>query len=341
MKTITTVFIIALLVTYLLTPWVRQLAIRKGVMDIPDSRRVHKEPVPRWGGLAIYIGIVLACLLGLARLSVLMSPNDFWAQGLPVIGLMLVGTLVMIVGLLDDRYQFSALIQLFTLLGTGLLVQAFGVRIEGFSNPFVSKQQPGFDPDRWIDLGIWAVPVTALWVFIVSKTMDTIDGLDGLAAGVSAIAGMALALMALQAANLYQQPYPHWQIAIAAAAIAGAAVGFLRHNFNPAKIFMGTGGAQFLGFMLAGLSILGAFKTATAFAIFVPLLVFGLPILDAAAAVIRRLLTKQPIHKPDKRHLHHQLLERGLSHKQTVLVLYGVAIAFAIAAVLLFRSLIG
>lgn len=337
MKTITTVFILALLTTYLLTPLVRSLAIRMGVMDIPDPRRVHKEPVPRWGGLAIYTGIVLACLLGLARLSFLISPDDFWRLSMPVIGLMIVGTFVMIVGLLDDRYQFSALIQLITLLGAGLLVQLFGVRIEGFANPFMSKQQAGFDPNRWVDLGVWAIPITAIWIFIVSKTMDTIDGLDGLAAGVSAIAGMALALMALQAANLYQQPYPHWQIAIAAAAIAGAAVGFLRHNFNPARIFMGTGGAQFLGFMLAGLSILGAFKTATAFAIFVPVLVFGLPILDAAAAVLRRFLTKQPIHKPDKRHLHHQLLERGLTHKQTVLVLYGVAVMFAIAAVLLFR----
>lgn len=338
MKTITVVFLIALITSYLITPWVRALAVRWGVLDIPDARRVHSEPIPRWGGLAIYLGVLVATLAGLFRLY-LLAPNDgvFWERTIPFVGLLLVGTLVLIAGMVDDLKGFSATIQAGILLLAGLLVQLFGVQIEGFSAPIGGQ----FREARWIPLGVWSIPLTALWMFIISKTMDTIDGLDGLAAGVSAIAALALALMALQSADILDQPYPNWLIAITAAAIAGASGGFLRYNFNPARIFMGTGGAQFLGFMLAGLSVIGAFKTATAFAILVPILVFGLPLLDALIVVIRRLLSGQPIHKPDKRHIHHQLLERGLTHRQTVLLLYGIALAMAIVAVWLFKRAIG
>ena len=338
MKTITVVFLLSLATTYLLTPWVRQLAIRMGVLDHPDARRVHTEPIPRWGGLAIYIGVLVGMLAGLARLYML-APSDsvFLERALQFLGLLLVGTGVLIVGMLDDKWQFSALVQMGALLLAGLVVQLFGVQIEGFAAPIGGK----FSEARWAPLGVWAIPITALWLFVVSKTMDTIDGLDGLAAGVSAIAAFALALMALQAADLLDQPYPNWLIAITAAAIAGAAGGFLRYNFNPARIFMGTGGAQFLGFMLGGLSVIGAFKTATAFAIAIPVLVFGLPFLDAGLAVVRRLLSGQPIHKPDKKHIHHQLLERGLNQRQTVLILYGIAAAMAIVALILFRKAMG
>lgn len=338
MKTITVVFLLALATTYLLTPWVRRLAIRAGALDMPDARRVHTEPIPRWGGLAIYIGVAMGMLAGLARLY-LLAPSDsvFLGRALQFLGLLLVGTGVLVVGMLDDRKQFSALIQMGALLLAGLVVQLFGVQIEGFAAPIGGK----FSEARWIPLDAWAIPITALWIFVVSKTMDTIDGLDGLAAGVSAIAAFALALMALQAADLLDQPYPNWLIAITAAAIAGAAGGFLRYNFNPARIFMGTGGAQFLGFMLGGLSVIGAFKTATAFAIAIPVLVFGLPFLDAALAVVRRLLSGQPIHKPDKKHIHHQLLARGLNQRQTVLILYGIAAAMAVVALILFRKAMG
>ncbi len=338
MKTITTVFLLSLLTTYLLTPWVRRLAVRVGVMDMPDARRVHTEPIPRWGGLAIYIGVLVGMFAGLLRLY-LLAPSDevFLGRAFQFLGLLLVGTGVLIVGMLDDKYQFSALVQMGALLLAGLVVQLFGVQIEGFAAPLGGK----FSEARWVPLGMWTIPLTAVWMFVISKTMDTIDGLDGLAAGVSAIAAFALALMALQAADMLDQPYPNWLIAITAAAIAGAAGGFLRYNFNPARIFMGTGGAQFLGFMLGGLSVIGAFKTATAFAIVIPVLVFGLPLLDAGLAVVRRALRGQPIYKPDKKHLHHQLLERGLTQRQTVLILYGVATAMAIVAVILFRKAIG
>ncbi len=335
MKTITAVFLISLFTSYLLTPWVRQLAVRMGAMDIPDARRVHTEPIPRWGGLAIYLAVLVGTLAGLFRLY-LLAPSDgvFWERAVPFIGLLLVGTGVLIVGMVDDLKGFSALVQAGFLLLAGLLVQLFGIQIEGFSAPIGGS----FKDAHWIPLGIWAIPITALWMFVISKTMDTIDGLDGLAAGVSTIAALALALMALQAADILDRPYPNWLIAITAASIAGGAGGFLRYNFNPARIFMGTGGAQFLGFMLAGLSVIGAFKTATAFAILVPVLVFGLPLLDAVNVVIRRILSGHPVHKPDQRHIHHQLLRRGLSQRQTVILLWSLAGAMAIVAVWLFRN---
>ncbi len=338
MKTITAVFLIALITSYLLTPWVRQLAMRWGAIDMPDARRVHKEPIPRWGGLAIYLAVVVGTLAGLLRLY-LLAPNDgvFWERAIPFVGLLLVGTGVLVVGLLDDLKGFSALLQAGFLLLAGLVVQLFGVQIEGFSAPLGGS----FKDAQWVSLGVWAIPATALWMFVISKTMDTIDGLDGLAAGVSTIAALALALMALQAADILDRPYPNWLIAITAAAIAGAAGGFLRYNFNPARIFMGTGGAQFLGFMLAGLSVIGAFKTATAFAILVPVLVFGLPLLDAVNVVVRRLLSGHPVHKPDMRHLHHQLLRKGLNQRQTVLLLWCVAGAMAVVAVWLFKRALG
>jgi UDP-N-acetylmuramyl pentapeptide phosphotransferase/UDP-N-acetylglucosamine-1-phosphate transferase len=249
MKTITVVFLLALATTYLLTPWVRRLAIRAGVLDMPDARRVHTEPIPRWGGLAIYIGVAVGMLAGLARLY-LLAPSDeaFLERALQFLGLLLVGTGVLIVGMLDDCKQFSALIQMGALLLAGLVVQLFGVQIEGFAAPIGGK----FSEARWIPLGAWSIPITALWLFVVSKTMDTIDGLDGLAAGVSAIAALALALMALQAADLLDQPYPNWLIAITAAAIAGAAGGFLRYNFNPARISWARAARSFWGLCSAG-----------------------------------------------------------------------------------------
>ncbi|NUL83070.1 MAG: undecaprenyl/decaprenyl-phosphate alpha-N-acetylglucosaminyl 1-phosphate transferase [Armatimonadetes bacterium] len=338
MKTIFAVFLIALVSTYWLTPWARELARRKGVLAIPDPRRVHKSPTPLWGGIAIYLGALIAIAFGLGRLS-LLAPSlvVFLDRALPVIGIVAVGGLVLAMGLLDDRANLSPKVQAGFLLLAGLLVQIFGVQIVGFTNPFAQSTSGGFDASRYVPLGWLAVPVTAIWIFVVSKTMDTIDGIDGLAAGVGAIAGMTLALLALQTANATNQPYPHWLIAIAAAAITGSAAGFLRHNFNPATVFMGTGGAQFLGFMLASLSILGAFKAAAAFSILVPVLVFGLPLLDAAVVVVRRALSGQPIAQADKRHIHHQLLERGLNQRQAVIVLYAVAAAFGALALLLTR----
>ncbi len=205
------------------------------------------------------------------------------------------------------------------------------VQIAGFGSPLGST-------GSWVPLGMLAIPVTAVYIFVVAKTMDTIDGVDGLAAGIAAIAAATLSIIATYSVHRLApntavaqelgrgfQELP--RVALVAAAIAGACMGFLRHNYNPAKIFMGTGGAQVLGFTLACISIAGVMKTAAAAALLVPILVFGVPLFDAFFVISRRLLSGQPITQADKRHLHHTLLGQGLSQRQTVWVLYTAAAA--------------
>lgn len=319
---------IALVISWALTPYVRKIAIAKGAMDDPksDDRRVHKEPIPRWGGLAIYGGIAIALLAVL--------PFAFPDGPYPpyLIGMLVVGAFVVVMGALDDLFQYPAKIQALFLLGAGIAIQFFHdkvgrVQIGSFVIPFVGTVVD-LTPTYMLSF-VLAVPLTAFYIFVVAKTMDTIDGVDGLAAGIAGIAAATLTVIGVYG----EQP----RIAIVAAAVAGASIGFLRHNYNPAKIFMGTGGAQLLGFMLACLSIVGAFKTAAAVAIIVPIFIFGVPIIDAVNVVIRRLLSGQPITQADKRHLHHQLLNKGLSQRQTVWVLYGAAFVLCAMIVVVIR----
>jgi UDP-GlcNAc:undecaprenyl-phosphate GlcNAc-1-phosphate transferase len=232
-----------------------------------------------------------------------------------LLSILIVGGALVVVGALDDLYQYQAKIQALLLLAAGVAVQ---LCFDGVGRVQISTiGVPLSSPAQYIPLGIFAIPVTAIYIFIVTKTMDTIDGVDGLAAGIATIAAGTLTIIAAYGG----QP----RVAIIAAALAGAAIGFLRHNYNPAKIIMGTGGAYILGFTLACLSIVGAFKTAAAVSLLIPLLVFGVPIFDAFFVIIRRLASGQPITQADKRHVHHTLLGKGLSQRQTVWVLYFAA----------------
>lgn len=314
--------IIALFAAWFLTPLVKQFAIKKGAIDDPtiDDRRVHTEPIPRWGGLAIYGGFLTSVLLVL--------PFAYPGASFPMylVGLIVIGAAVVVMGAYDDVKQYSARIQMIFLLSVGLAIQFFydpsgRIQIGSLGVPFATI------PTALVRFGLFAAPVTAFYIFIVTKTMDTIDGLDGLAAGIAAIAAATLTVIATYGG----QP----RVAILAAALVGASLGFLRHNYNPAKIFMGTGGAQFLGFSLACLSIVGAFKTAAAVAVLVPVLAFGVPIFDAAFVVVRRVISRQPITQADKRHMHHTLLGLGLSQRQTVLVLYALAATLSVALLLM------
>lgn len=304
---------IALVLSMLLTPIARKLAFKMGAVDDPtrDDRRIHKEPLPRWGGLAIYFAFVLALLATLP----FAYPHSTKFP-LYLIGIILVGGLLVIVGALDDLFQYSAKLQLVALLAAGVIVQflfdkAGRIQINTIGIPFTNG--------AYLDLHTWwlAVPVTAIYIFVITKTMDTIDGVDGLASGIAAISATTLTLIAAYTG----QP----RVALVAAALAGASLGFLRHNYNPAKIIMGTGGAYILGFTLACLSVVGALKVAAAFALVVPIFVFGVPIFDAFIVVSRRLIARQPIYVADKRHVHHTLLGKGFSQRQTVLILYAVA----------------
>lgn len=316
--------VVAAVATLIITPLVRKIAIKYGALDDPksDDRRIHTTPIPRWGGIAIFAGFLIA--IG-AVLPFAYPDYTFPNYLLALVG---VCALIVLFGAVDDSKVLSARIQAGFLLLCGLIVQLpadqFGrVQMLGIESPL-----PG--PDFWITFGIWAIPFTAIYLFIVAKTMDTVDGVDGLAAGIAGIAAATLSIIA----TYDGQP----RVALVCAAISGACIGFLRYNYNPATIFMGTGGAQFLGFSLAALSIVGAMKTAAALAIFIPLLVFAIPIFDAVVVVIRRIASGQPITQADKRHLHHTLLNKGLSQRQTVWVLYGVAIVLSVALIAIVRS---
>jgi UDP-GlcNAc:undecaprenyl-phosphate GlcNAc-1-phosphate transferase len=322
--------LIAALVTWGTTPLVRKFAIAKGAVDDPkqDERRVHTTPTPRWGGMAIYLGILVS--LGVVLPFAYPQTIAFPYYLLAILG---AGLALVLLGAWDDVKPMKARWQMLYLLVIGVLVQLFSDTIGGT----VSRVQisgidwPPFDSSlNWVEFGWLAVPITAIFIFVVTKTMDTIDGIDGLASGVASIAGGTLSIIA----TYEGQP----RVALIAAAVAGSSLGFLRHNFNPASIFMGTGGAQLLGFMLAALSIVGAIKTAAALFLFIPVLVFGVPLFDAAFVVVRRVISRQPITQADKRHLHHTLLKKGYSQRQTVWILWTIAAALCGLMLVLWRA---
>lgn len=326
-----TAAMMAMLVTLLVTPSVRQWVEQRGVVDQPEARRVNKVPKPRAGGIAIFAGffvaVVVAVLVRQWRVGQeLGHPQTVWTP--QITGILLATTLMAILGLVDDFKNLSAKWQALALIGAGVILFAFGVRIEGITSPIGWLAGKSAQPNaHWLEL---SAPISALltilWVFIVTKTVDAIDGVDGLAAGVCAISAATLALMASPT------------LALIAAAIAGACLGFLRHNYYPSKIIMGTIGAWVLGIVLASVSILGAFKAAAVVSVLVPVLVLGVPIFDFSHVLARRALERAPLTQADKRHLHHRLLERGWKTQQVVWFIYGVAAVFCVCALLLYRA---
>lgn len=304
-------FLIALFVALIVTPAVIVLAAKTGAMDAPDARKVHKGPMPRIGGLAIYCGFMAAILamLNFAELT------QEVANG--VIGLLLGGTLIVIIGLIDDYKNLPAKVKLLGQVLAACVVVYFDVRIDVITDPF----------GDYLYLEYLAAPATVFWIVGLTNTVNLIDGLDGLAAGVSTIASVTIMLVALQEDVMI--------VALFTAALAGAALGFLRYNFNPAKIFMGDTGSMFLGFILAGISVIGAVKCTATIALIVPILALGLPIMDTTFAIIRRYRGGVPIFKPDKGHLHHRLLDLGFSQRQAVLLMYVISALLGLSAVAL------
>lgn len=304
-------FLIALFVALIATPAVIVLAAKTGAMDAPDARKVHKGPMPRIGGLAIYCGFMAAILamLNFAELT------QEVANG--VIGLLLGSALIVIIGLIDDYKNLPAKVKLLGQILAACVVVYFDVRIDVITDPF----------GDYLYLEYLAAPATVFWIVGLTNTVNLIDGLDGLAAGVSTIASITIMLVALQEDVMI--------VALFTAALAGAALGFLRYNFNPAKIFMGDTGSMFLGFILAGISVIGAVKCTATIALIVPILALGLPIMDTTFAIIRRYRGGVPIFKPDKGHLHHRLLDLGFSQRQAVLLMYVISALLGLSAVAL------
>lgn len=305
-------FLISLGMALILTPGVILLARKTGAMDSPNNRKVHKMPIPRIGGVGIYLSFMVSicAIVSLVKLS-----SDVAFE---IIGLLLSGTLIVLVGVIDDYKNLPAKVKLLgQILAAAVLVVGFDVRIDFVTDPF----------GGYLYLEYFAVPVTIFWIVGLTNTVNLIDGLDGLAAGVSTIAAVTICLVALEQQIIL--------IAVLTAALAGASFGFLYYNFNPARIFMGDSGSMFLGFMLAGISVIGAVKCAATIALIVPILALGLPIMDTTFAIVRRYLGGVPIFKPDRGHLHHRLLDMGFTQRQAVLLMYVISALLGFSAVAL------
>lgn len=305
-------FLIAIGAALVVTPGVILLAAKTGAMDAPDARKVHKKPIPRIGGIGIYIAFM-------AGMLVVMSMNVLTEEvSHELIGLLFGGSLIVLLGIIDDYKNLPAKVKLVgQIIAATVLVVVFDVRIDFITDPF----------GDYLFLEFMAIPATIFWIVGLTNTVNLIDGLDGLAAGVSAIACITIFLVALQQDIML--------VAVLTAALGGAAMGFLYYNFNPARIFMGDSGSMFLGYMLAGISIIGAVKCAATIALIVPILALGLPILDTAFAIVRRYRGGVPIFKPDKGHLHHRLLDLGFTQRQAVLLMYVISALLGLSAVAL------
>ncbi|QJE31420.1 glycosyltransferase family 4 protein [Heyndrickxia coagulans] len=291
---------ICFMLTILLTPLIKKLAIRIGAVDKPNQRKVHMKVMPRLGGLAIYISFIAGVLL--------LQPDN--PHSLPI----LLGSLIIVLtGIIDDIRELSPRVKLMGQLAAALVVVLSGIHVEFINLPFGGQ----------LEFGIFSIPLTILWIVGVTNAINLIDGLDGLAAGVSSIALLTISGMAIIMGDAY--------VTVLGLILMASTIAFLFYNFYPAKIFMGDTGALFLGYMISVLSLLG-FKNVTFISLIIPALILGVPISDTFFAIIRRLVHKQPLSAPDKLHLHHCLLRLGFSHRQVVLIIYAIAAMFSLAA---------
>lgn len=307
--------LMAFIVTWLVVPGLRRLALHWQFVDIPNQRKIHQTPLPLLGGAGMFAGFLVATLIFAGVL-----PDSHKAY----VGLILGALLLFGIGLVDDYYKsrgkdFPAAPRFILQVFAAGLVAAFGGTVRGFTIPFAHNHYVLFP-------SFLSILVTIVWIVGVINVFNFLDGLDGLAAGIAAISGATLIFIALAKNEVAS--------ALWAACLTGSALGFLRHNFYPARIIMGDAGSTLLGFLLASISVIGAFKSATVVSIFVPVLALGVPIFDGIRVVGRRVLHGQPPHKPDKTHGHHWLLQSGLSQVQTVAVMYLLSLCFSLASVI-------
>ena len=299
----------AFLVAFGSTPIVKTFAQKVGAMDDPgEARRIHTHPIPRMGGMAIFLGFLVAVIL-FADITV------------PVQGILIGTVIIVATGVVDDIISLKYWIKLIAQLAAAGIAVAHGVVIEGLMNPNV------FSPEETVFIGYLSIPVTIIWIVGITNAVNLIDGLDGLACGVSTISSMTM----LVAALLVSEP----GVAVILACLMGACIGFIPYNMNPAKIFMGDTGALLLGYLLATVSILGLFKFYAVMTFIVPMLALALPLFDTLLAIVRRLLKGQNPMTPDRGHLHHRLIDHGLSQKQAVAVLYSLSAMLGLTAVVI------
>ena len=307
-------FVAAALFSLGFTPVVRRVVLRFEVVDRPEARRVNTMPIPRGGGIAVaaaFIVVALAFLLINPATIALFVP----LRQTQLVALMVGGAAAAAIGAIDDLLDLRARWQLVGQVSLGLFAVALGINIGFVANPF-GPQLIRFD-------GAFAVGFTVFWIVGMINSINFIDGLDGLSSGIAFIAAVTLGIISLSTG--VNQPL----IAVLCFTLAGALLGFLRWNLHPASIFIGTSGVQFVGYTLALLSILGTAKVAVA------LLVLGVPIIDTFWIIVRRVSQGRSPFSPDRGHIHHRLLDLGLSHRQTVFVIYGICLTLALLALAL------
>ncbi|WAH35924.1 MraY family glycosyltransferase [Alicyclobacillus dauci] len=307
--------VIAFFVAFSLAPRMRTLAMKWKFVDLPNERKIHHDPLPLLGGAAMFAGIIAVALVGFIW-------ND-WLKT-PYLGVMVGAAMLFAIGLLDDFFKtrgkdFSVSIRFGVQILSALLIPLFGGGIQGFTSPFGGH--------HYIVLPTaLSVVITVLWVVGVTNVFNFLDGVDGLAAGIAAISATTLFFIALIKGDALSAWF--------AIAVTGAAIGFLRHNFYPARIIMGDAGSTVLGYLLAAIASVGAFKSATVISIGVPVLALGVPIFDAICVVFVRAKAGRPVYKPDKSHVHHRLLRAGLTQVQTVTVVYLISACFSLASMI-------
>ena len=303
---------VACMAAFVFTPPVKALAYKVGAIDVPkDNRRMHKKPIPRLGGLAIFLGFVLTVLL-------------FAEIDRELRGILLGAVMIVVLGILDDSMALKALPKFIVQIAAAGIAVYHGCVIQFVSNPNV------FSEYTYLNLGWISVPLTIVWIVAITNAVNFIDGLDGLAVGVSTISTASLLVISLLVSDA--------NVAIILAALMGACLGFMPYNLNPAKIFMGDTGATFLGYILACLSIQGLFKFYAIISFAVPFLILGVPIFDICFAILRRLAKGQNPMKADRGHVHHRLIDMGFNQKQSVAIIYMLTGLLGLSAVVLTTS---
>ena len=307
-------YFLMVLVTFVIslavTPLAIKLAPKIGAIDVPkDTRRMHSKPMPRFGGLAMFV----AAESGLAI---------FLHSDPKVITMLAGGVLIYAVGVVDDLKGMPAKVKFLLQTVCASVIYIGGVRISFIKNPLGV-----FGAEEYIQFSMpVSFIITVIWIVGLTNTVNLIDGLDGLAAGVSCIASACIAYAAVLSGQL--------SVGLAMLAVTGSTLGFLPYNFHPAKTFMGDSGSLYLGFMIAVISIYGSTRGATLIATLVPFLVLGLPIFDTAFAIIRRWVNGCPIMTADKGHLHHRIMNTGIGQRRTVLIMYCISAIMGMVAVL-------
>ncbi|MEA2173170.1 MAG: UDP-GlcNAc:undecaprenyl-phosphate/decaprenyl-phosphate GlcNAc-phosphate transferase, partial [Blastocatellia bacterium] len=316
MKTYLALFIISTFSSVTLAPIIRRVCERAGWLDEPlDERRVHQRAVPRLGGVGIFISMMLS-IAALSFVDNLLTQSiyPYWSKLLVILG---PATLIFVLGVYDDMRGASAVFKFVFQALAGTLFFVLGGRIEALGIPFIGNVE--------LPLAL-SFALTLLWTIGVTNAFNLIDGMDGLAAGSALFASLVILVVALV--------FGHAMVAVIAIILSGALIGFLRYNFNPASIFLGDSGSLLIGFTLATLSIQGSQKASTAIAVAIPILTFGVPVIDTGFTLIRRFISGMPLLEGDREHIHHMLLDRGWSHRRVVFVLYGASALLGLLALL-------